>query len=109
MTIANGRQCGGGQQVAPRAMLNDGLLDVTIIHDVDLGSFGQVLSEVLTLGVESNEYVSYAQLPSLRIESDEPIQVNLDGEPVSSKKFEFSILRDAIRFVLPDTAPLHNR
>ncbi|TWT85127.1 putative lipid kinase YegS [Planctomycetes bacterium CA13] len=106
MTAANGRQCGGGQQVAPKAYLNDGLLDFMIVHDVDMQSFGQVLSEILTLGDESNEYVSYAQLPSLRIECDNPFQVNLDGEPVRSKVFEFSVLPKAIRFVLPPNAPL---
>ncbi len=106
MTVANGRQCGGGLQVAPRAYLNDGLLDFTIIHDVELQSFGQVLAELLTLGDETNEFVSYAQLPSIRIECETPLQVNLDGEPISSKVYEFSVVRDAIRFVLPDEAPL---
>lgn len=109
MTAANGRQCGGGQQVAPRAFLNDGLLDFTIVHDVDLQSFGQVLSEILTLGSESNEYVSYAQLPSLRIECENSLQVNLDGEPVLANVFEFSVLREAVRFVLPPEAPLAKR
>jgi lipid kinase YegS len=106
MTVGNGRQCGGGQQVAPRAYLNDGLLDVMIIHDVDVQSFGQVLAELLTLGDESHELVSYAQFPSLRIESDDAIQMNLDGEPVSSPIFEFSVIPNAIRFVLPPGAPL---
>jgi lipid kinase YegS len=106
MTAANGRQCGGGQLVAPRAYLNDGLLDFTIVHDVDIQSFGQVLSELLTLGDEANEYVSYAQLPSLRIECDDPLQVNLDGEPVRSNVFEFRVLPEAIKFILPAEAPL---
>jgi lipid kinase YegS len=106
MTAANGRQCGGGQQVAPRAYLNDGLLDFTIIHDVDVQSFGQVLAELLTLGDESNELVSYAQLPSLRIESDDDLQVNLDGEPVRSRVYDFSVIPGAVRFILPLQAPL---
>jgi len=106
MTVANGRQCGGGQQVAPRALLNDGLLDFTIVHDVDLNSFGQVLAELMTLGDESNEFVSYAQLSSLKIESDNDLQVNLDGEPVRASAYEFSILPQAIRFVLPPAAPV---
>lgn len=106
MTAANGRQCGGGQQVAPRAILNDGLLDFAIIHDVDIQSFGQVLGELMSLGDESNQYASYVQLPSLRIESDDPLQVNLDGEPMRSHIYEFSVLPKAIRFVLPPQAPL---
>jgi lipid kinase YegS len=106
LTAGNGRQCGGGLKVAPRACLNDGLLDFTIIHDVDLESFGQVLSEIMTLGDENNELVSYAQLPSLRLECDDSFQVNLDGEPVRSKRFDFSVLPEAVRFILPPEAPL---
>jgi lipid kinase YegS len=106
ITVGNGRQCGGGLQVAPKAYLNDGLLDFTIIHDVDIQSFGQVLGEIMTLGNEENELVSYAQLPSLRLQCDDPFQVNLDGEPVRSNVFEFSVLREAVRFVLPPGAPL---
>ena len=96
----------GGQQVAPHALLNDGLLDFMIVHDVDIGSFGQVLGELISLGDEANEYVSYTQLPSLRLEFDNPFQVNLDGEPVRCKVYEFSVLPEAIKFVLPPSAPL---
>ena len=91
MTAANGRQCGGGQQVAPRACLNDGKLDFLVVHDVDMQSFGQVLREILTLDDETNQYVSYMQAESLKMEFDAPFQVNLDGEPVSSKTFEFTL------------------
>ena len=106
MTAANGRQCGGGQQVAPRACLNDGKLDFLVVHDVDMQSFGQVLREILTLDDETNQYVSYMQAESLKMEFDAPFQVNLDGEPVSSKTFEFSVIPNAIRFILPASAPL---
>ena len=68
MTAANGRQCGGGQQVAPRACLNDGKLDFLIVHDVDMQSFGQVLREILTLDNEANQYVSYMQAESMKME-----------------------------------------
>lgn len=106
MTAANGRQCGGGQRVAPNALLNDGLLDFMIIHDVDIQSFGKVLSEILTLDSKDNQHVSYVQLPELKVEFDNPFQVNLDGEPVRSHEFVFRICPRAIRFVLPDAAPL---
>ena len=106
MTIANGRQCGGGKQVAPDALLNDGLLDLLIVHDVEIQLFGKVLSELMALGDEGNEHVQYVQLPSIRIESNDPMHVNLDGEPVRSNFFDFRVQPSAIRFVLPAEAPL---
>jgi len=106
MAVGNARQCGGGQQVAPRATLNDGLLDLMIVHDIDLGSFGALLSELMTLGDENNEYASYAQVPSFQISSDTPMQINLDGEPMKGTSFNFQVCAGAVRFILGDSAPL---
>jgi lipid kinase YegS len=106
LAVGNARQCGGGQQVTPRALLNDGLLDLMIVHDVDLSSFGTLLNELLNLGEESNRYASYAQVPSFRIESNTPLQINLDGEPVRSSCFDFRILPGAVRFILGEGAPV---
>lgn len=106
MAVGNGRQCGGGQEVAPRALLNDGLLDMMILHDVTFQSFGTVLDELFQLGDESNDHVSYAQVPSLRIEGEEPLHLNLDGEPIRESSIEFRVLPEAIRFILPADAPL---
>ena len=42
MAVGNGRQCGGGYQVTPHALLNDGLLDVVVIHDAEITQLGVV-------------------------------------------------------------------
>lgn len=106
MAVGNGRQCGGGQEVTPRALLNDGLLDLMIVHDVNLQSFGTVLNELFQLGDESNHHVSYAQVSSFRIECEEPLHLNLDGEPIQESSIDFRVLPKAIRCVLPVGAPL---
>ncbi len=72
MAVGNGLQCGGGYQVTPRAKLNDGLLDVMVIHDIEVAQLGTILSELLNLGAEENRFVAYAQVPSLKIESSQP-------------------------------------
>ena len=107
LAIGNGRQAGGGQQLAPHALLNDGKLDLMVVHDVDLRSFGNLINEWVALGDESNQNISYAQLESFRIECEQPMQVNLDGEPVRESVYEFRAVPRAIRLVLPETgAPL---
>jgi lipid kinase YegS len=105
LTVGNGRQCGGGHQVAPQALINDGLLDLMVVHDVGLLSFGSLVNEWISPGDESNQNVSYAQLPSFRIECEQPLQINLDGEPVREKVYEFRVLPNAIRLVLPGNSP----
>jgi lipid kinase YegS len=106
MAVGNGRQCGGGFQVTPRAFLNDGLLDVMVVHDTEIQQFGTLLTELSKLGEEGGEYVAYTQVPTLQIESDEPIQLNLDGEPYRDNRFDFSVVAAKLSFVLPADIPL---
>jgi lipid kinase YegS len=101
MAVGNGRLAGGGYAVAPRALLDDGLLDVMVIADVDIREFGVLLSELMHLGSEKNKYAIYRQLKSFRIESDKPLNMNLDGEPVVEPSFDFQVLPKRVPFILP--------
>lgn len=110
MAVGNGRLSGGGFQVTPKALLDDGLLDVMIVHDVELANIGSVLNELLNVGAHENQHVSYDQLAEFTIESDEPLQMNLDGEPIKDTTFHFEILPRCLPFILPARAPLkHSR
>ncbi len=106
MAVGNGRLAGGGYPVAPRALLDDGLLDVMVVLDVDVREFGALLSELMTLGSETNRYALYRQLPSFRIEAEQPVHVNLDGEPMQATTFDFRVLKQRLPFILPGEAPL---
>jgi lipid kinase YegS len=106
MAVGNGRQCGGGYQVAPKALLNDGLLDVAVIHDAEVAQFGSVLNELLNLTAESNQFVTYAQVPGFSLESSRPLQLNLDGEPYLDTSFQFTVLPKSLPFILGPEAPL---
>ena len=106
MAVGNGRLAGGGYDVAPKALLDDGLLDAMAVLDVDVREFGVVLSELMNVGAEQNRYVVYRQMASFRIEAEEPLHMNLDGEPVLDTSYEFDILPRRLPFILPDTAPL---
>jgi diacylglycerol kinase family enzyme len=47
-----------------------------------------------------------ARLPWVELTADEPVQVNLDGEPISAKAFRFEVLAGALDACLPDNAPV---
>lgn len=106
MAVGNGRQCGGGYQVAPNASLNDGLLDVVVVHDADVPQFGSVLAELLDLTNRDNQFVSYDQVEAFTLDAAQPLQLNLDGEPCRGTHFEFDVLPKALPFVLGPVAPL---
>ena len=88
------------------ALLNDGLLDVMVIHDAEIPQLGIVMNELLDVRAETNQYVSYRQATNLRIESQSPMQLNLDGEPLRDTSFEFRVLPSSLPFVLGPQAPV---
>jgi lipid kinase YegS len=108
MAIGNGRLAGGGYQVTPRAILNDGLLDAMAVVDVELKDLGLLFTELSNLGSEENRYVVYRQMKKFRIEADQPVHVNLDGEPILETTFDFDVLPQKLPAVLPEAAPLAN-
>jgi diacylglycerol kinase family enzyme len=49
---------------------------------------------------------NYPTASYLAIQASEPLQVNLDGEPLHGRAFHFQILERSLPFYLPPTAPL---
>ncbi|MDC7824625.1 lipid kinase YegS [Pseudomonas sp. BLCC-B13] len=103
--IGNGRQAGGGHVLCPQAQVDDGLLDVCIVpasQDV-VGTLGTLLSG----GILGLEAVSVsARLPWLEVEAPEGLDINLDGEPLESRRLRFAARPGALRVHLPDSSPL---
>jgi len=102
--VCNGRQAGGGQVLAPRALINDGLLDIISISEFKLIDIPQVLDEIKNPSIKG-EFIKYIQTPWLESESKQIIPVNLDGEPYSSHKIRFEVVPDAIDLILPKDCP----
>ena len=102
--VCNGRQAGGGQVLAPKAMINDGLLDVMIVKEFPIGNLTQLIHEIQNPSV-NGEYLQYFQTPWMETWSDGVIPLNLDGEPYHNKTIRFEIVPDAIDLVLPDNCP----
>lgn len=103
--ICNGRMAGGGQQLAPHAHLNDGLLDVLLLEHFPPTALKQVVDELLDPTLDG-EYVQRFQATEVEIQSRQPLPVNLDGEPTSGINHKFCILPAAIKLVLPDDTPI---
>lgn len=106
ITIGNGRNTAGGQIIAPEAALDDGLMDVMIVHEAKPASWLDMLDEYDNLGRDECEFVRYQQIESFTIEFDDEVQMNLDGEPIRGRAFEIEVLPQRLSVVLPDDCPL---
>lgn len=81
--IGNGRQAGGGQQLCPGALINDGLLQLRIFTGEELLP---ALFSTLTQPEENPNIVDGASA-WFDIQAPHEITFNLDGEPLSGQEF----------------------
>lgn len=100
--IGNGRQVGGGQQLCPTALINDGLLQLRIFTGEEL------LPALLSALTQSDDNPNIIDGASswFDIRAPHEITFNLDGEPLSGQEFHIEILPAALRCRLPPDCPL---
>ena len=103
--VGNGRQTGGGVQVAPRARIDDGLLDVLVVREIPAMALLKAARELQELSPDG-EYISYSQTPWAEVCTEEAIPVNLDGEPVRFSSVRYEAVPRAIRLIVPRNCPL---
>jgi lipid kinase YegS len=103
--VGNGRQTGGGMQVAPRARIDDGLLDVLVVRHIPPMALLTAARELQELSADG-EYISYWQTPWAEVYPEESIPVNLDGEPVQFSSVRYEAVPRAIRLIVPPNCPL---
>lgn len=80
--IANGRAFGGGMKVAPAADVEDGLLDVVIVHDIPMSTFLSVFPKVFKGTHTSHPAVEIIRGARIHIATDRIVSY-ADGERVA--------------------------
>lgn len=102
--LGNGRQAGGGQRLCPDALINDGLLDVAILP-AEMDMFAGVRK---LFGSETQQDALFVrgQVSKLIIETPESMNLNLDGEPLESHRFELTVLPGGLELYLPEDSSL---
>jgi len=106
--ICNGRQAGGGQKLAPDAVIDDGLLDVVFLRPFPVASAPQVAAEVMGLA-PPGQFVERLRVPWIEVEARDPLPLNLDGEPFRAAHVRFAAEPRCLRLVLPPGCPCLSR
>ncbi|MEL0607023.1 lipid kinase YegS [Vibrio echinoideorum] len=102
--FCNGRLAGGGQLLAPEALIDDGLMDLTLVKSFVASELPQVIEE-LKRPAENGKYVVHTQARWLDIDFPQTLPVNLDGEPYRSNQIRFEVVPASISLVLPSNCP----
>jgi len=108
--IGNGRQAGGGQVLCPQALIDDGLMDLTIVPELSgemAGTFGKLVTAGKQAALE--RVAVCVRLPWLEIDAGTPMILNLDGEPVESRHFRIECVAARVLMHLPPECPLLSR
>ena len=97
--FANTPVYGGGMKVAPRARLNDGLLDICTVSALNKFRLLCLFPTVYFGRHLKVPEVSYFQAQRLRIETTAPLEVYADGEFVCRTPIEVSVAQRALKVV----------
>ena len=101
VAVGNGRHYGGGLTVAPDASIDDHLLDVYAVEQGRLLDHLSVARLLRTGHLVGHERVHHVTARRLRLVTDEPLPVNLDGEIAATTPALFEVDRNALHVVVP--------
>lgn len=104
MTVMNGESAGGFRKLSPRSSMADGKLDVVAFKKMPIMEFGPLLFEVINGRHPNNKNVIYFQSERLRVESEEDLTTDIDGEKGEKLPLDFSVLEGRLQvFVSEET------
>lgn len=101
MIVANGRTSAGRLQVAPRADMEDGLLEVIIIRDGDLIDFAQLAAGFALSGDYTElEQVKIRRVKEFKLHGSTNLQFSLDGNFIEHTPQGFRALPGALSVIV---------
>ena len=103
--VNNIQQYGGIVEVAPKAKLDDGLLDVFIFEGLGFRYVVRHLFKVLSQRYLEDPRIVHRQARQIEIRTEETIPVQVDGDPLGSTPAEIRVVPRALLIVAPDTMP----
>lgn len=108
--VGNGRQAGGGQVLCPEALIDDGLLDVTVIPELS-GEVASTFAALVKGGKRGalEQVAERVQAPWVDIEAELPLTLNLDGEPVQARHFRIDCVPGRVNLHVALDSPLLSR
>lgn len=98
-TIANGRRLAGGMYLTPRALADDGLLDVCMCDALSLPMRFKELVSVTRRTHLADPVMRYYQTDKIRYEFDVEVPAHADGELLFSSSFDIEVVPGALRAI----------
>lgn len=105
VTFANSGQFGNNAYIAPRAVIDDGLLDLCILRPFPKTSTLDLGLRLFLKNIDQSPYLEVLQIrkASLRRKGKRKITIHIDGEPLTVKrKLKIKVVQGALRVMVPE-------
>lgn len=99
--VGNTRQYGGGIRITPDAIVDDGLLDLCIVHRTTRVELLKTLPKAYSGAHVKSRFVEMTRGREFHFESSEPLAVYADGEPLTRTPVSFGLAAQRLRIVVP--------
>jgi YegS/Rv2252/BmrU family lipid kinase len=99
LNVGNGRYCGGGMRQTPRALPDDGLLDVTIINGMGKFEIIRNLKILYDGTILRHPKIDGYKCKNIKVSSESVMFAEADGESLGQTPVEFSIIAEGINIV----------
>ena len=104
------RYVGGLAVLSPDAYINDGQMDLWLVNGSTLADAIRAFFEVLTGTHADSDQAVRLPFHSLRVESDTPFSVQMDGDPMlGGKHVDIRVQKQALKVLMPLRAPNSSR
>lgn len=102
--VALGPRCGGGMRLAPGQRRPGDALECLLVRPITLPLDLPILGNLHNGRLSRSRYARTIECRSLSIETDRPVPVQLDGEPVGTTPCRITLLPRAMQGLLPAEA-----
>ncbi|HYH06671.1 MAG TPA: diacylglycerol kinase family protein [Thermoanaerobaculia bacterium] len=99
--VGNTRQYGGGIRITPDAVVDDGLLDLCLVHRTTRVQLLKTLPQAYTGAHVRSPFVETGRGREFHFASEQALAVYADGEPLTRTPVSFRLAAEKLRIVVP--------
>jgi diacylglycerol kinase (ATP) len=101
--VANGRFVAGGVPIAPKAEIDDGLVDLVVVPEAKFSELAMLAPAAFFGRHLEDERILHHRARKIEIRSEPPMRFNTDGEMLPAEPITFEVVPGAIDFIVGPT------